>query len=130
MKKHEKITAYLFPVLTVIFVLFFKIYIRYVKICHVPCPIYFRFRIYCITCGGTRCISALINGNPIFALRENALVFSAVILCFLYWIQCVFRTLGKGIKILPESKKFYLMLSGISIVYIVARNFIPCIAPL
>lgn len=90
-----------------------------------PCPLNFLTGLYCIGCGGTRCIEALLKGHLLLAIRQNLIVFSAVIFLTAFWIQLV-----TGKKLIPENRIFYMTATGIFIIYAVARNLIPEIAPL
>lgn len=95
----------------------------------VPCPVRFLTGIYCIGCGGTRCITALLHGKFLLAVRQNFIVFSGVIFMSLIWIQNIFSLSGRKIKLIPENRTFYIAVSGIFLIYAVVRNFIPEIAP-
>jgi len=129
MKKHQKITAVGLPLAVTVLIPLFRLYVTRVKAHILPCPFRLFAGVYCISCGGTRCISALLDGNLLLALRQNTLVAVLLLLLLLYWIQCVALLFGRKIKTIPESRKFYALLSGSAIIYIVARNFIPYIAP-
>ncbi|MDE5620622.1 MAG: DUF2752 domain-containing protein [Ruminococcus sp.] len=94
----------------------------------VPCPIRLFTGIYCIGCGGTRCIKAIFHGHFLLAIRQNFIVFSGMIILALMWIQNIFSLYGRKIKLIPESRIFYTAVSGILIIYAVLRNFIPEIA--
>ncbi len=91
----------------------------------VPCPINFLTGIYCIGCGGTRCIEALLRGNLLLAVRQNFIVFSGAVFLTVLWIQLV-----TGKKLIPENRFFYITVTGIFVIYAVLRNFVPEIAPL
>ncbi len=95
-----------------------------------PCPIRIFTGIYCVGCGGTRCIKAIFHGHFLLAIRQNLIVFSGVIFLVMMWIQNIFSLYGKKIKLIPENRLFYTAVSGILIIYAVLRNFIPEIAPI
>lgn len=94
-----------------------------------PCPLWTCLRIYCPGCGGTRCIMALLHGEPVRALKYNALAVGALLLFMLYWAENVLELFGKRVKLIPESRAFVIAASGIAVAYIILRNFIPAIAP-
>lgn len=96
----------------------------------VPCPVRLFTGIYCIGCGGTRCIKAFFHGHFLLAVRQNFIVFSGIVFLALMWIQNIFGLYGRKIKLIPESRLFYTAVSGILIIYAVLRNFVPEIAPL
>ncbi|MBQ8296431.1 MAG: DUF2752 domain-containing protein [Ruminococcus sp.] len=105
------------------------VYQRYIRIYIFPCPINFFMHIYCPGCGGTRCVYALLSGNILRALRCNAIYTTIVFFCVLVWIENLAALFGKEVKIIPRSKAFYIIASGIAAVYFILRNFIPAIAP-
>lgn len=105
------------------------IYNRYIRIYVLPCQIKMCTGLYCPGCGGTRCIYALLRGDIIGAIRSNAIVVAALLIGIMYWIENVFTAFGKRIKIIPESRVFIITVSGIALIYVIARNFIPIIAP-
>lgn len=92
--------------------------------CSVPCPVNLLTGIYCIGCGGTRCIEALLKGKILLAIKQNFIVFSGAVFLVLAWIQLV-----TGKKLIPENRIFYITVTGILIIYAVLRNFVPEIAP-
>lgn len=118
------ITA-LLPLVAVPLCLLFREYSRTAP----PCPLNLFTGIYCLGCGGTRCISALLHGKILLALRQNAIVVAVAVFLLLLWFQSISALLGGKIKILPENRRFYAVASGIMLVYAVLRNFIPEIAP-
>ena len=95
-----------------------------------PCPIRLFTGFYCPGCGGTRCAEALVHFDIPLALRQNALAVAAGVVVMLFWAESVFRLAGKKIKLVPASKWFYAVFAGTALVYIIARNLIPAIAPL
>lgn len=106
------------------------IYQHYIRVFVLPCPFVTIFNAYCPGCGGTRCIYALLSGDVLLALRSNALYFAGFVFCGLFWLENILASFGKGIKIIPRSSsKFIVAASGIAILYIILRNFIPIIAP-
>ena len=85
--------------------------------------------LYCPGCGNTRCMTALLHGDLLLAVRNNAsLPFLGLLLLCLY-IELLFDIFGKPIKILPRKPLVWWIVLGIFAVYFVARNFIPEIAP-
>lgn len=45
------------------------------------------------------------------------------------YLKLLFSVFGINKKVIPESKMFYLVLSGILIVFFVIRNFVPVLQP-
>ncbi len=93
------------------------------------CNFYVFTGIYCPGCGNTRCVRALLNGDFLLAVRNNALLPFLLLLLFCLYIELVADICGKKIKILPRKLWMWLIVIGLFCVYFVARNFIPAIAP-
>jgi hypothetical protein len=93
-----------------------------------PCPIYFFWHFYCFGCGGTRSVIHLLHGEFFLSLRCNAVVTVAALICLLIWIENIFSLFGKKIKILP-SEKYIPYAAIIAVIYLIARNFFPILAP-
>lgn len=122
MSKIKRIIIFFMPFIAVPFLLpAIELFRKY----SLPCMLNFFTGIYCIGCGGTRCIEALLRGNLILAVRENLIVFSGAVFLALLWLQAV-----TGKRIIPTNRIFYITVTGIFIIYAVLRNFIPEIAPL
>lgn len=93
------------------------------------CMLYTLTGILCPGCGNTRSARAMLNGDFLLAVRNNAsLPFIAlVIICF--YIELIADIFGKKIEILPRKPWVWFVIAGLFIVYFIARNFIPAIAP-
>lgn len=93
------------------------------------CVFYTVTGIYCPGCGNTRCVRAMLNGDFLLAVRNNAsLPFIAFLLLCLY-IELVADIFGRKIKILPRKPWIWYTVLGLFGVYFIVRNFIPAIAP-
>lgn len=104
------------------------IYMQYLKIYIFPCPAWI-MGFFCPGCGGTRCISSLLQGDILSALKYNALVIIGLILLLLYWLENLISLFGKNIKIIPKNRSFLIAFSGIVIIYTILRNIFPILAP-
>lgn len=94
-----------------------------------PCLFNLATGYYCPGCGNTRSAEALLRGNIVLALRNNAVLpFLAFVLLILY-IELIFSVLGKPKKLLPRKVWFWWPIGGLFLVYLVVRNFIPALAP-
>lgn len=121
MSKIKRLIILLAPVLIIPAMWFaLKVFRKY----SIICPVNFFTGIYCIGCGGTRCIDALLKGDLLLAIKQNLIVFSGVIFLIAIWIQLL-----TGKKIIPENRIFYISVTGIFMIYAVIRNFVPEIAP-
>ncbi|MFG2633125.1 DUF2752 domain-containing protein [Streptomyces sp. NPDC048362] len=62
---------------------------------HYPvCPLYRLTGLYCPGCGGLRATHALLHGDVLTALRDNALGVAACLACAVLWTVWVIRTVG------------------------------------
>ena len=132
MDKERKINAALaaIPLLLLPVGLWFVGFYRENISIHVPpCPARLCYQIYCPGCGGSHCIYDITQGRFLTALRDNAMVCAGLLWVLLFWMQNVFRALGKKIRLVPASRGFYLAAAGTALVYCVLRNFIPALAP-
>lgn len=94
-----------------------------------PCILYSFTGYYCLGCGGTRALSALLKGHFIRSFTDNPIIILTVIHCVMLYIQLFIKTFFTEKKIIPESRIYYLILSGILIIYYLVRNFIPVLYP-
>lgn len=71
------------------------------------------------------------HGDILLALRQNAVVIAAIIVLLALYIELVLRVFGKNVRFpLIHNPKFYFIMLALWLVYAVARNFIPEIAPI
>lgn len=94
------------------------------------CPFLSIFHVYCAGCGATRAATALLHGDILLSLRQNAVIIAAIILALMWYIELVLRVFGKNVRFpLIHNAKFYYILLAVWLAYAVLRNFIPEIAP-
>ena len=96
-----------------------------------PCPFLTYLHIYCPGCGATRAVIALMRGDVLLSLRENALILFILTAAALYYIEYAVRVWGGSFRfsLLHRSWVIYSVLALLG-VYLIARNFIPAIAPI
>ncbi|MBQ8960432.1 MAG: DUF2752 domain-containing protein [Ruminococcus sp.] len=128
-RKKSAVIALLPLVLLPLGYLFIGFYRQNISMHVPPCPARLFLRVYCPGCGGSHCLYDLAAGDLLTALRDNALFVAAGAWLLLFWVQNIFTALGKKIKLIPESRNFYLAVSGIAVAYCVLRNLIPALAP-
>lgn len=95
------------------------------------CVTYILFHINCPGCGLTRSVYALVNGDILMSLRQNIFVIAGIVLGAVYYLEFALAFFGKQFRIkLLHSVKFWYIIIAVLVVYTVARNIIPAIAPI
>ena len=98
--------------------------------CLPPCTFHKLTGYWCTGCGNTRSTIALLHGHIWTAIRNNATIpFLSLLLCLLY-AENLAAVFGREIKLLPRKMWIWWIVIGLFIVYFVARNFIPVLAPI
>lgn len=77
--------------------------------------------IYCAGCGATRMVFALLQGNIYQAFRYNPLFFIFLIVGIIYGIVMTIYYI-RNKKILIPTLKFWLIIIGIMVIYMILRN--------
>lgn len=93
------------------------------------CMLYTLTGILCPGCGNTRSARAMLNGDFILAVRNNASLPFIALVTICFYIELVADIFGKKINLIPRKLWMWLVIIGIFVVYFIARNFIPAIAP-
>ncbi|MBR6580673.1 MAG: DUF2752 domain-containing protein [Ruminococcus sp.] len=93
------------------------------------CMLYTLTGILCPGCGNTRSARAILNGDFLLAVRNNASLPFIALVTICFYIELAADIFGKNIKILPRKPWIWFVIAGLFIVYFIARNFIPAIAP-
>lgn len=88
------------------------------------CISYRLFHLYCPSCGNTRCVLSLLQGNLLSALRYNITPVVLCILLFLLYIEGLTYSFQKHIKLLPRNYFFWYCVMGFMAVYYIVRNII------
>ena len=96
-----------------------------------PCPTYTVTGICCPGCGLTRSVRALISGDILLSLRQNALVVICLLAALAYYAELVAYAFGRPFKIgfLHNEKTLWLVLAALT-AYTLARNIFPQLAPI
>ena len=87
------------------------------------------FHLYCPSCGNTRSVTALLQGDLLKSLRFNIVPILMFLLLLLAYIEIAAYSFGKKIKVVPRKLSFYLVLIALLVFYWVIRNFIPYLTP-
>jgi hypothetical protein len=97
---------------------------------HFPkCVFYSLYHLYCPSCGNTRSVIALLNGDLLASLRYNIVILIMILLAALGYIEVVALSFGKCLRLLPRRLSFYMCLIAIMVIYWIVRNFIPYLTP-
>lgn len=96
-----------------------------------PCPILHYCHVYCPGCGVSRSLISLMHGNLLLSLRQNALILFFLVAAALYYAEFAVGVWGGRLRfsILHKPWVIYSLLVLLG-VYLIARNFIPAIAPI
>lgn len=89
------------------------------------CPFNTVTGLYCPGCGITRSITALLQGDPLAALRYNAAPFVLGLLLVFLYIEWGTDLFGTHRRLLPQQPVFWVVLGGVFGIYWVLRNFFP-----
>lgn len=131
MKKYsvlERILVVLLPITSAILLYFVAVFVA--KNITLPqCLTYKYFEIYCPGCGMTRSVIALLHGDILLSLRDNALIIFGILLLFALYLELVFKVFGKRLRFPIHSNKFIIGILIMMGVYSVLRNFVPFLAP-
>lgn len=79
----------------------------------------------CPACGNTRCIKALFKGHVLEALGYNITVPMLIIIAGMFYVEVVFYSFGKKVRIFPSSYVLLGVLLGSLPLYYVMRNILP-----
>ena len=131
MKKYsvpERILVVLLPIISAILLYFVAVFVA--KNITLPqCLTYKYFEIYCPGCGMTRSVIALLHGDILLSLRDNALIIFGILLLFALYLELVFKVFGKRLRFPIHSNKFIIGTLILMGVYSVLRNFVSFLAP-
>ncbi|MEE1319196.1 MAG: DUF2752 domain-containing protein [Ruminococcus sp.] len=128
-KTYQKVLVVVLPLLSVPILYFIALFVS--KNITLPPCIFYKFTgIYCAGCGETRAVNALLEGDILLVLRQNALVIVVLLAGVILYIETVLKVVfGKKFKSLILNYKFLWIFLGFLFVYSILRNFIPQIAP-
>lgn len=78
----------------------------------------------------TRSVIALVNGDILLSLRQNAFIIVGIIIAVLFYIEFAVRAFGVDFRLPFHKTKYLYILLIIMGIYAVLRNIIPQIAPI
>lgn len=129
MTPRRKWLTLLLPMGAAALFLLLKLYLDRIAVLHIPCILWFLTGFYCPGCGGTRSIRALLDGNLWLALRYNPGVPLVAVLGLLWYAEQLLALSGRQKKIIPRSRRFWVPLLGMLILFYLLRNGISMLAP-
>ena len=95
------------------------------------CQFYNWTGLYCPGCGATRAVIALMSGDILLSLRQNALIVVLLLVALALYIELLLKVVfEKRFKSPVLNLKFLWIFLIVFAIYSVVRNFIPAIAPL
>lgn len=95
------------------------------------CILYKYTGFYCPGCGNTRAVIALLKGDILLSLRQNAMIVTLIVCGAILYTEPLFKSFGKINYRSPiRNYYFFYIMLGVFTVYSVVRNFVPAIAPI
>jgi len=90
-----------------------------------PCPFYHDYQICCPSCGNSRSVLSLLQGDILSSLRYNITPPFLLAISLAFYCEVIAQVFGKKITLVPRKTSFLVVVILGFIVYFVARNFIP-----
>lgn len=95
------------------------------------CQLYKWTGLYCPGCGDTRAVIALMNGDVLLSLRQNALIIALLLLGIAMYAELLLKVVfEKKFKSPVFNLRFLVIFLILFSAYAVVRNFVPAIAPI
>lgn len=129
-KTYQKVLVILLPFVSVAALwLLARFVLKYVML--PECQLYKWTGLYCPGCGDTRAVIALMNGDVLLSLRQNALIIALLLLGIAMYAELLLKVVfEKKFKSPVFNLKFLVIFLILFSVYAVVRNFVPAIAPI
>ncbi len=94
------------------------------------CVFYETTGLYCLGCGGTRSLMALLHGDVLRSIHNNPAVIVLALTLVLLYVEKTASAFGKKLKLIPRSFIFWGILFVLQCIWNIARNFIPAMLPI
>ncbi len=124
----NKIIAFTLPIVGILILLLRESIFSLIP--YVPsCFLFRKLHLYCPACGNTRSIAALLQGDVLASIQYNITPALVLLLALLAYAELVAVSFFKPIRLLPRKLWFYLLLIALLLIYYIARNLTPLLAP-
>lgn len=78
----------------------------------------------------TRSVIALVNGDILLSLRQNALLIVFILIAVIFYIEYALNAFGVNLKLPFHKMRYVYIFLALLAIYSVLRNIIPQIAPI
>lgn len=95
-----------------------------------PCLVHTLTGLQCPGCGMTRSVIALVNGDILLSLRQNALLIVFILIAVIFYIEYALNAFGVNLKLPFHKMRYVYIFLALLAIYSVLRNIIPQIAPI
>lgn len=128
-KKWQKVLICIGPfILLAVAYLIAQLVINYVPL--PPCLVHTLTGLQCPGCGMTRSVIALVNGDILLSLRQNALLIVFILIAVIFYIEYALNAFGVNLKLPFHKMRYVYIFLALLAIYSVLRNIIPQIAPI
>lgn len=93
------------------------------------CPVYEATGLYCLGCGATRSVMAMLRGDLPLAFHSNPGIPLLLVCAVLYYIQKIFEAFGKRLRLVPWGIPFWVTFLVLQSIWAIIRNFVPAMQP-
>ena len=93
------------------------------------CPLYEMTGFYCIGCGSTRSVMALLHGEILTAFRQNPIVPLGLLCLLLWYAEALAAHFHRTIRLIPRSMCFWIVVIVIACIWMILRNLFPVMQP-
>lgn len=94
------------------------------------CVFYQTTGCYCLGCGGTRSLMALLHGDVLRSIHNNPAVIVLAMTAVLLYAEKAAAAFGKKLKLVPRSFVFWGILFVLQCIWNITRHFIPAMLPI
>lgn len=91
--------------------------------------IFYEPGITCPVCGATRSVFALVKGDVLLSLRQNAMVIPLGLYFLFLYLEYTLSVFGVKVRTIFRNGWFISVLIIVAIIYSIIRNFVSAIAP-